>query len=166
VTAARVPQWADQATEAGRDCHWIAKVAERLDLAADTPYAYAHRGELPFRVGRGRVGARYRMPKEPFDRWLGVVTPERSEPTRVVLSFEEAERLPAQLASAGGLRRFEQASPWLRGGQHDTGDLLAAAGLQRRLFDGRFAAGPAELVVQPLPPCPIAASRREVLPCL
>jgi hypothetical protein len=80
----------------------------------------------------------------------------------VVLPLEQADRLQALLSNAGGLlRRFEQASPWLRGGQHHAGDLLdAAQDLQRRLLDARFAAGPAELpelAVQPLPPRPIPA---------
>jgi excisionase family DNA binding protein len=158
VTAAPVPQHADKAAQA--EYYRMAEVAELLDIALNTAYAYAKRGELPFPVNR--VGAQYRVPKEPFDRWLRGVTPERPAPTGVVLSFEEAERLQGLLARAGGvLRRFEQASPWLRGGHHYAGGLLAAAGdLQRRLLDARFAACPAELpefAVHPLPSHPIPA---------
>jgi excisionase family DNA binding protein len=158
VTAQPGPQQDDKASQA--DYYRMAEVAELLDIALNTAYAYAKRGELPFPVNR--VGAQYRVPKEPFDRWLRGAAPERSEPAGVVLSLEEAERLQGLLARAGGmLRRFEQASPWLRGGHHYAGALLAAAGdLQRRLLDARFAACPAELpefAVQPLSSHPIPA---------
>jgi excisionase family DNA binding protein len=161
VTATRVQERADRAGEAGRDYYRIAEVAERLDLAANTLYAYAKRGELPFPVRR--VGPQYRVPKAPFDRWLRGEAPEpAAEPTGVRLTLEEVERLQVLLGNAGGLlRRFEQASPWLRGRHHYASDLLAAAGdLQRRLLDARFAACPAELpelAVQSLPPHPIPA---------
>jgi excisionase family DNA binding protein len=158
VTAQPGPQQINKASQA--DYYRMAEVAELLDIALNTAYAYAKRGELPFPVNR--VGAQYRVPKEPFDRWLRGATPERPEPAGVVLSLEEAERLQGLLARAGGmLRRFEQASPWLRGGHHYAGGLLAAAGdLQRRLLDARFAACPAELpefAVQPLSSHPIPA---------
>jgi excisionase family DNA binding protein len=144
-----------------RDYYRMVEVAELLDIARNTAYAYAKRGELPFPVRR--LGAQYRVPKQPFDRWLRGEAPEaRAEPMGVFLPFKEAERLQVLLASAGGLlRRFEQASPWLRGGQHYATDLLAAAGdLQRRLLNDRFAACPAELpelAVQALPLRPVPA---------
>ena len=160
MTAAHLPQPAGQAAEAGRDRDYyrICEVAERLDLAANTLYAYAKRGELPFPVRR--VGPQYRVPKAPFDRWLRGETPEpAADPPGVRLDLQEAERLQVLLASAGGLlRRFEQASPWLRGGQHYAADLLSAAqDLQRRLLDARFAAGPAELPEFAVHPRPIPA---------
>ncbi len=156
MTAAQVQERADKAAAADRDYYRIAEVAERLDLAVNTVYGYAKRGELPFPVRR--VGPQYRVPKEPFDRWLRGETAESSaEPTGVSLTLEDAEHLQVLLANAGGLlRRFEQASPWLRGAQHYGADLLVAAGeLQRRLLDARFASAPAELpelAAQPLPP--------------
>jgi excisionase family DNA binding protein len=158
VTAAHAPQRVDQATEADRDYYRIAEVAERLDLAANTLYAYAKRGELPFPVRR--VGPQYRVPKAPFDRWLRGEAPEQpAQPAGVLLTLDEAERLQVLLVSAGGLlRRFEQASPWLRGGQHYASDLLTAAqDLQRRLLDARFSAGPAELPELAVHPHPIPA---------
>ena len=144
-----------------RDYYQMAEVAERLDIALNTAYAYAKRGELPFPVRR--VGAQYRVPRQPFDRWLRGEAPEPpAEPPGVRLTLEEAERLQVLLANAGGLlRRFEQASPWLRGGQHYAAGLLAGAqDLQRRLLDARFAACPAEfpeLAAQPLLPRSIPA---------
>jgi excisionase family DNA binding protein len=138
-----------------RDYYQMAEVAERLDIALNTAYAYAKRGELPFPVRR--VGAQYRVPREPFDRWLRGEAPEPpTVPPGVRLTLEEAERLQILLANAGGLlRRFEQASPWLRGGQHYAAGLLAGAqDLQRRLLDARFAACPTalpELTSVPLP---------------
>jgi excisionase family DNA binding protein len=161
VTATHAQDWADRAAEVDRDYYRMAEIAERLDIALNTAYAYAKRGELPFPVRR--VGAQYRVPKQPFDRWLRGEAPEPpAQPTGVVLPLEEADRLQVLLTSAGGLlRRFEQASPWLRGSQHHAGHLLdAAQDLQRRLLDARFAAGPAELpelALQPLPPRPIPA---------
>jgi excisionase family DNA binding protein len=158
VTAAQAQQRPGDAVEADRDYYRIAEVAEQLDLALNTLYAYAKRGELPFPVRR--VGPQYRVPKAPFDRWLRGETPEQpAQPAGVLLTLEEAERLQVLLASAGGLlRRFEQASPWLRGGQHYADGLLTAAqDLQRRLLDARFAAGPAELPELTVPPHPIPA---------
>jgi excisionase family DNA binding protein len=161
VTATHVQEHAGQAAGADRDYYLMAEVAERLDIALNTAYAYAKRGELPFPVRR--VGAQYRVPRQPFDRWLRGEVPESpAEPLGVRLTLEEAERLQVLLANAGGLlRRFEQASPWLPGGQHYADGLLAGAqDLQRRLLDARFAACPAEfpeLAVQPLLPRPIPA---------
>jgi excisionase family DNA binding protein len=158
VTATPAQQRPDDAAEADRDYYRIAEVAERLDLSVNTLYTYAKRGELPFPVRR--VGPQYRVPKDPFDRWLRGEAPEQpAQPAGVVLTLEEADRLQGLLASAGGLlRRFEQASPWLRGGQHYASGLLSAAqDLQRRLLDARFAAGPDELPELAVQPHPIPA---------
>ena len=158
MTITGTEQRQQAAVEAARDYYRIAEIAERLDIALNTAYAYAKRGELPFPVRR--VGAQYRVPKEPFDRWVrGEAAPEPA-PIGLHLGLEEAERLQVLLANAGGLlRRFEQASPWLRGAQHYAGDLLSAAhDLQRRLLDARFADCPTELPEIPALPTPLHAS--------
>jgi excisionase family DNA binding protein len=158
VTVTGTEQQQEPAAEAAQDYYRIAEIAERLDIAVNTAYAYAKRGELPFPVRR--VGAQYRVPKEPFDRWVRGEAAPQPPPVGLRLDLDEAERLQVLLANAGGLlRRFEQASPWLRGAQHYAGDLLLAAhDLQRRLLDARFADCPTELPEIPALPTPLHAS--------
>jgi hypothetical protein len=139
-----------------RDYYRMAEVAERLDVTLNT--AYAQPGELSFLVRR--VGPSCRVPKRPFDRWLRAEIPKPpAEPMGVHPTLQQAVRLQV-LANAGGLlRRIEQASPWLRGGQHYAAGLLASAqGPAAALLDARFATCPAELpelAARPLLPPPI-----------
>jgi excisionase family DNA binding protein len=130
--------------ESQRDYYTIDEIVDRLGISIRTAYDKARRGLFEFPVRR--AGRQYRIPKRAFDRWLAGEDPEPTgtAPAADVVAFTvpEVEQLRGLLASASPvLQRFEAASPWLPGGLHFSGHLLAASrDLERRVLDVRFAA--------------------------
>jgi excisionase family DNA binding protein len=141
--------------ESLRDYYTVDELVDRLGISVRTAYDKARRGLFEFPVRK--VGRQYRIPKRSFDRWLAGEDPETTASTpatdMVAFTVAEADRLRDLLANASRvLQRFEQAAPWLQGGLHYSGGLLAAArDLERRVLDVQFTgcAGIGEFPIAP-----------------
>jgi len=155
LPAAAAPPAVIDGDEPQQGYYTVEELVDRLGISVRTAYDKARRGLFEFPVRK--VGRQYRIPRRAFDRWLaGADTePAAIAPPSGVVAFTvaEADRLRILLADASRvLGRFEQAAPWLQGGLHYSGGLLAAArDLERRVLDVQFTgcAGIGEFPITP-----------------
>jgi excisionase family DNA binding protein len=74
------------------------EVAQRLGLSKNSVYQAAHRGEIP---GCVRIGGRYLVRREPFERWLAgnevakpATWPQQMETRELDGILRKGKRLP------------------------------------------------------------------------